>query len=156
MTPETHSGSVYAGYNQFYLFDADRPGDTAAPTFFSEEAFSSRLPIGTGVVGVMTSSYSHVPVVLETALAEPQFNSSQWAYVIEGPLSVSRGRIQIVGCPDAPTDLIAHVPPGDYIVRVCFSKIVEDGSDVEWNGDKYLLQVYPGTISGRRVIKARE
>jgi hypothetical protein len=152
MTPQKITGKAYAGNHQFYLFDADRRGNTAAPGFFDREAMETRLPIGRGVVGIMTSTDGEVPVTLESLEGEPTAEMSAWAHIVEAPLQVSKGRIQIVGCPDEPTQVMVNLPPGDYIVRVSFSKVIEGDSDL-WAGDSYQLQVYPGKIAGRRVLK---
>lgn len=39
---QTHEARVYAGYRQFYVFDADNRGDTGSTSFWSGDAFVSR------------------------------------------------------------------------------------------------------------------
>lgn len=153
MTPQKMSGRVYAGYQQFYVFDADHRGDTAASTFLVEDAFKSRLPLGRGVVGVLTSTYGEVPVTVETTLDEPSPDLIGWAHVIEAPLHLTKGKLHIVGCPDEPTNMLFQLPPGDYIVRVSFSLVIEKESN-EWAGDSYLIQIFPGKARGRQILKA--
>lgn len=144
---------VYAGYRQFYVMDADSPGDTGSVAFWTEEAFASRLPVEAGVVGVATDTYGEVPVTLEVLGAEPQMSPDDWDHVAEASLLVSAGRITLMGCPDEPTGLVVTVAPGRYRVRVCFAGLTSEPDEADYNGDSYLVQVWPSDLEGRRVVK---
>ena len=144
---------VYAGYRQFYICDADNPGDTGSLGFWDEEAFASRLPTETGVVGVATDTYGEVPVALEVLGTEPKTLLDDWDHVAETSLLVSAGRVTLCGCPDMPTGLIVTVTPGRYRVRVCFAGLSHEPPESDHHGDSYLIQVWPSDLEGRCVLK---
>jgi hypothetical protein len=150
---KTSETQVYAGYRQFYVVDADSPGDTGSVAFWTEEAFASRLPVEVGVVGVATDTYGAVPVTLEVLGAEPEVSLDDWDHIAEASLLVSAGRITLVGCPDEPSGLVVAVDPGRYRVRVCFSGLIPEPDEADYNGDSYLVQVWPSDLEGRRVLK---
>jgi hypothetical protein len=97
---------VYAGYRQFYVIDADSPGDTSSAAFWTEEAFASRLPVEAGVVGVATDTYGEVPVTLEALDVEPEVSLDDWDHIAEASLLISAGHITLMGCPDEPSGLV--------------------------------------------------
>ena len=144
---------VYAGYRQFYVVDADSPGDTGSAAFWTEEGFASRLPVEAGVVGVATDTYGEVPVKLEVLGAEPETSLDDWDHIAEASLLVSAGHITLLGCPDEPTGLVVAVAPGRHRVRVCFAGLTSEPDESEYNGDSYLVQVWPSDLEGRRVVK---
>ena len=144
---------VYAGYRQFYVIDADSPGDTGSVGFWTEAAFASRLPVEAGVVGVATDTYGEVPVTLEVFGAEPELFVDDWDHIAEASLLVSAGRITLMGCPDEPSGLVVAVAPGRYRVRVCFLGLIPEPDEAEYTGDSYLVQVWPSDLEGRRVLK---
>jgi hypothetical protein len=150
---QAHQVKAYAGYRQFYLLDADSPGDTGSPSFWTAEAFAARLPVAAGVVGVATDTYGEVPVTVEVLDAEPGAPTADWDHVAEASLSVSAGRIAVHGCPDEPTGLVVSVPPGCYRVRVCSAGLQPQPDELEYNGDSYLVQLWPSDLEERRVLK---
>jgi hypothetical protein len=150
---QTCETQVYAGYRQFYVIDADSPGDTGSVAFWTEEAFASRLPVEAGVVGVATDTYGEVPVTIEVLGAEPEMSFEDWDHIAEASLLVSAGRITVMGCPDEPSGLVVAVAPGRCRVRVCFAGLSSEPDEAAYNGDSYLVQVWPSDTEGRRVLK---
>jgi hypothetical protein len=143
----------YAGYRQFYLYDADSKGDTGSPEFWTEEALASRLPTQPGVVGVATDTYGEVPVTIEVLGSEPQVSLEPWDHVAETSLLLSGGRLLVAGCPDMPTDVTLSLTPGRYRLRVYSAGLTDDPNDLEYNGDNYLIQLWPSEDQDRVVLK---
>jgi hypothetical protein len=144
---------VYAGYRQFYVFDADEPGDTGSSAFWTLAATQARLPVEAGVVGVATDTDGQVPVTLEMLAAEPQLSLEGWDHVAEASLQLSAGHLTIYGCPDEPTGLVVDAPAGSYRVRVSSVGLSATPDQLEYNGDSYLVQVWPAEVADRRVLK---
>jgi hypothetical protein len=154
VTPATYQ--VYAGYRQFYLLDADSPGDTSSPDFWTPEAFTARLAVQPGVIGIGTDTYGEVPVTVEALDSEPALSAQAWDHVVEASLHVSTGRLALAPCPDSdsPVTRIA-IPPGWFRVRVHSAGLnAEPPSEVDHCGDSYLIQAWPSAPRERAVLKS--
>lgn len=106
-----------------------------------------------GVVGVFTDTYGEVPVTLQVFDAQPALSLDEWDHVAEASLFVAGGRICLYGCPDEPTGLVLDVAPGRYRVRVCFAGLKPAPDEFDYNGDSYLVQLWPSDLQERRVLK---
>lgn len=149
----SHSVRVYAGYRQFYLRDADRLSGSGDPSFWTEEAFRTRMPIAPGIVGAFTDTYGEVPVTLRVLDAAPALELAAFDHVVEGPLELSAGRAALEGCPDEPTGLVLTLPPGSCRVRISMMGLRPEPDETEYNGDSYIVEIWPAPAAERRVLK---
>jgi hypothetical protein len=136
---EKRFGLVLAGYNQFYVADDETGSVVGESTFWSKSAYDSRVAIGPGVVGVRTSSAVFVPVSI--GVSEREAVSSA-PYVVEAPLRITKGIVRVFGCPDHDPGIAVRVTPGDYTIRVEYSRVIEDGSEWWWHGDGYRITIF--------------
>lgn len=160
LVEEDYNYSVYASYHQFYLRDRQAPHDEGTPDFWTRDAFAARLALGRGLIGVHTESYGDVRVTVEVRKTEPPAGDlAAWDHVVEGPLTVTSGRMLVHGVDDAgleDTDPNVRarqfsLPPGSYRVRVYgagFSTVVAEQGD-----DAYRLVIWPAPVADRRVLK---
>ena len=148
---------VYAGYQQFYLRDVDQSGNTGSLAFLTEEASRARLPVEAGVVGVATDTDGEVPVTVEVLGSEPELFLERWDHVAEASLLLSAGHLTLEGClDDEPNRLVVAVPAGRYRVRVCSAGLKAQPDPLDYNGDSYVVQVWPSEVVGRLVLKQFE
>lgn len=150
----SHSVQVYAGYRQFYLRDADVPPGSGDPSFWAEEAFRTRMPVAPGIVGASTDTYGPVPVTLRALDTEPQPDLEAFDHVVEGPLELSAGRASLEGCPDEPTGIVLALSPGSHRVRISMAGLRPEPDETEYNGDSYLVEIWPAPAAERRVLKS--
>lgn len=128
-----HILDLYADYNQFYLGDASFQADTAAPDFWSADAFARKLAISPpGLIGVGTVRYDTVPVVVEVHSTPPMEKQGQWDHVVEASLELPSGRLVIDGCTSYRPETSPHIElsPGTYRVRICYAG--QDTVDEDW------------------------
>jgi len=148
---------IYADYYQFYIHDADRPGDTGDSGFWTDEAFDNRLAVVPGTIGIGTASYDFVDVLVEIHDADPDLVLTEWDHVAEADLDVPSGRIVVAGCLDSLADPVEafDVQPGHYRVRCCYANLaaVSDGAGDQPGGDWYLVQSWPATPAPPSVLK---
>jgi len=111
----------YADYNQFYLGDSEFEPHTDDPGFWSKEAFDRGLAVSPpSMLGVGTSRYDVVPVVVELAERAPPEDGEEWDRIVEASLEVPSGRLAIDGCISyrPATSPQIKLAPGTYRVRV--------------------------------------
>jgi hypothetical protein len=155
MASRIGSYKVYAGYRQFYVLDPGSFGDTGSADFWTQEAFDLRLAVEQGVIGIGTDTYGEVPVTIEMLDTEPMLSLEPWDHVVEASLQLSRGRLEIVPCPDydRPAASLA-LTPGWVRVRVHYAGLhVEPPSQVDYCGDSYLIQAWPSKPRERVLLK---
>jgi len=142
---------LYADYYQFYIGDSGTEPDTASPDFWSEWALENRLPVGPGIVGVGTSSYDFVNVVVDITDAAPVDDFQEWDQVAEASLDVTSGGIAIDGCLSyVEAEVKIRVAPGTYRVRIYYGNLAEEGAD------HYRLVLWPHEYAEPRVLKKYE
>ena len=74
MLLEQREQQLYADYNQFYVQDSNAPGNTGDPAFWTERAFSDKLALVDGIIGIGTVTYGDVRVRSEVHDSAPQFD----------------------------------------------------------------------------------
>lgn len=128
----TFAFSLYADHYQFYIGDSWSEADTAAPEFWSDDAFARRLAVGDGLLAVGTEVYGTVPVVVELFDCAPIDDLRGWDHVVEASLDVPSGLIAIDGCLNyVPKDLphigyrspVLEVAPGVYRARIYYGNL---------------------------------
>jgi hypothetical protein len=138
-----YSFSVPANYRQFYLIDSLATGSTAAPDFWTTEAFHDRVATNHGIIGVRTESEFDVPLVIELYEAKPDVDDKGWDHITEASLQAGGGNLLIYGCPDEKVGYVA-LERGTYRVRVYYgnldSVVGEDYGDT--GKDHYKLSLW--------------
>ena len=151
MILESRQQKLYASHHQFYIEDAQAPGDTGDPSFWTREASEDALATIQGTLGIGTGSYATVQVTTEIHDTEPPVQLDDWDHVTEAGLEITSGVLQVIGClEDAGEEFT--VAPGSYRVRCCHANLAgsaEFGEGEDW----YLVQVWPSEDGSRQVLK---
>lgn len=144
--------SFDTAFNQFYIVDKGVMPNTGSDTFWSEEAFTDRVAIEEGVLGISTSSYGPVKgklYLLDSLEADIDFN--KFDHVVEASIQISSGVMQLVDCPNFSVEMELNLLPGSYRVRV-YSLNLEMIEDDEGN-DFYIIEVWQEDEKSKRVLK---
>lgn len=147
------SGQVYVGYRQFYISDLEAPGDTASSNFWTQSAFDARLAVEQGGIGIATDTYGDIPFTIEVWDAEPKLRLEQFDHIAEASLFLSAGRLAVEGCPDGPTGVELSMGVGWHRIRVNSAGLQANFSEIEYNSDSYLIQIWPAEKAERVVLK---
>ena len=167
----TYTFEVYADHSQFYVGDSAFDGDTAADTFWNDEAFARRLAIAPpSLIGVSTDLYGTVPVMIEVRQTAPGDDTAGWDHVVEASLELPSGRLAIDGCldyrPEASRYAMAEhetsphisVSPGSYRVRVYYGNLdsihevtTPDGV-AEVSDEHYRLVLWPALYGEHNLL----
>jgi hypothetical protein len=129
MTPDGSAHydlTVYAEYSQFYLGDSAFNADTGSPDFWSPDAIQRRLAVARpSLIGVGTSRYDDVPVVVDVLAAPPSDDLDAWDQVVEASIEVPTGRLVIDGPISwQPGDSFeVDLAPGTYRARVYYGGV---------------------------------
>jgi hypothetical protein len=142
---------VYASHHQFYVQDSAALGNTAEPSFWTEDAVNDRIAIADGIVGVGTGSFGFVKVKLEVHNSKPPLRLSQWDHVTEAGLKVRSKIVLVFGCL-SDTGVFFRVYHEGYRVRCCHANLAESVEHGD-GGDRYLVQMWPGSYTGVHVLK---
>jgi len=141
-------------YNQFYLYDKGSPGETGSEDFWTAEAFSDRLAMKSGILGIGTQSYGHIKAeLLILNKATQTTNYRQYDHVVEGGLEIKSGVLQVLDCPNSKVELAVNLRPGTYRVRVYSSGIVNTDMDESEGHDLYKIEIWPDRNIERKVLK---
>lgn len=155
--PMKYLFNFYTSYNQFYFFDKGSNGDTGSDNFWTEKAFSDRLALEDGVVGVRTESWGDIKGELEILEKRPEdvdYRGSD--HVIEGGIDIQSGELQIINCPDNDLVLSLKVNPGKYTIRVYgsnFDTVEETDMINDADNDYYRIEIWKSDDLERRVLK---
>lgn len=153
---EVHRLSFYTSYRQFYLVDRDFQYDEASPDFWTDEALKRGMAVGTGVLGVGTSSYGHIRCFFQVSDSEPTLPLAPWQRVVEASIHLTNGRYAILDCPDSVVNHEGACPPGDYRLRVYgafLDQLVEDTAGDDYF-DFYWLVLWPARYAEPRTLKS--
>lgn len=142
--------SVFADYNQFYVWDPGTSGRTA-PEDWTENDVANRAKVAPGVVVICPVRNMAVPVEVGIWRSEPQMIFNVWQHVIEAPLS-SNGLIEIHECTGGALACFS-VEPGEYTVRALFRGLDTLSADGLEGEDFYEIQIWKSSHSGLRVIR---
>ena len=145
---------LYADHTQFYVVDAgafaaeDDDGDV------DRASLEDRIAVRPGSLTIFTATYGYVRVVVER-LAEPAGNDlALYDHVVEAPFAATSGRISVLAVTEVEAELM--VPPGEYVARIAWSGV--EGADERDPPpddplETILIQLWPGHVSERRVVK---
>ena len=147
---QRQSFTVFADYNQFYLWDKEVSPD--APEDYTDEDVENRIKVGRNVVVIQPERNVQVPVSLEVHGEEPGFDFGDWDHIAEASLHLPSGQLEVHECTGG---AVAHLrlQPGWYRVRSFhggLSTIREYGLE---GNDHYLTVLWPAPESEVRVLK---
>lgn len=133
MDTQTYRFELFADYFQFYLLD-DK-GFPNVANIWTKDSFSRKLAVGEGIIVTGTARNMNVPVTIKIQHKEPMLELDKWDKVNECSLTVTSGKIVVMGA----TDLYNNAPrinvqPGIYRVRVHYGSLdnlSEDGLEGE-------------------------
>ncbi|MFD2601190.1 hypothetical protein [Flavobacterium suzhouense] len=152
-----HYFNFYTSYNQFYLGDEGNKGDTGSSNFWTEKAFSDRLALENGVVGVGIQSWGDVKGEIEILENAPENTDyEQYDHVVEGGINIRSGELQIIDCPNGSLELSLKVDPGNYRIRVYGSNFISvEESDLanDTDNDYYRIEIWQSNDLERKVLK---
>ena len=84
-----HLLSVFADYNQFYIWDAG--ANPTAPVDYTDDDVRRMVKVGPSVVVVQPVRNMRVPVEFEVYEQDPGFVRAEWDHVAECGLSLPTG-----------------------------------------------------------------
>lgn len=150
----------YTQYNQFYVADKNAAGNTGSFNFWSDKAFSDRLALENGIIGVSTQSYGNIKGEIE-ALEKPNptIDYSKYDHIVEGGIDIKSGELQILNSPDSNIELTLNVNPGKYRVRVYSSNLrsVKENDEPHYtDNDYYRIELWKNDDMKRKVLKQYE
>jgi hypothetical protein len=150
--------TVYADYHQFYVEDAQTDAaQSAAPEFWSQEAFNRGLAIGRDMIAVGTARYGNVQVELEIAAQEPETDLTAWDQVNECSIELHSGTLLVRGCTqDTESAPRIEATPGTYRARVGYANLDVDDPEAPNGDDHYRVVLWPGEPIEPRVLKMYE
>jgi hypothetical protein len=156
MTPARIELVLYADHSQFYVGDpaAYGDGDGDEDAGLDSASLEERLAVQPGSLTVLTATYGYVRVVVERLEERPSDDLAAYDHVVEAPFTVASGRVTVVAVTEAKGELA--VPPGDYVTRVAWSGVEgADERDPEPDDplETLLIQLWPGSVAERRVLK---
>ncbi len=155
---KAHKFTVYADYHQFYVEDAQTDiAQSAAPEFWSQEAFERGLAVTRDMIAVGTARYGLVQVELEIADSEPDAELEAWDQVNECSIELHSGTLLVRGCTqEVESAQRFEVTPGVYRARIFYGNLDTDDTDAEHGDDVYRVVLWPGDAIAPRVLKMYE
>jgi hypothetical protein len=154
MSPARIDLVLYADHNQFYVSDPAAYGDGDEDGGLDRAALEEHLAVQPGSLTVLTATYGYARVIVEHLEQRPSDELAVYDHVVEAPFIVGSGRVCVVAVTEAMGEL--DVPPGDYVARVAWSGVEgADQRDPEPDEplETLLIQLWPGSIGERRVLK---
>ncbi|MEU0617871.1 hypothetical protein [Streptomyces albogriseolus] len=150
--------TLFADYFQIHVSDADSDGDLSGA--WTEQAVVDHRAIAHDALGIGTAVNDNVSVTVAVLPQEPVDDSAEFDHVVEASLSVSLGRLTVLGCTDyAPDAAVFEVPPGWNRVRVSRGNVARaTQADIDFEEsleaiEKIRVQVWPAAKLPARVIK---
>ncbi len=150
-----HQLSIFTQYRQFYIVDKDAglEHNTPNPDFWNNSAFSDRLAIDNGILGVAVENDEAIANI-EIELLESKITDEDCAdfdHVVEGSLEIKSGILQIQDCPNSNVELEINVVPSWYRIRI--SSLNFNKANQENPEDKYIIKIWKENYSERKVFK---
>lgn len=149
--------NFYTSYNQFYLADKYTNANTGSEDFWTEKAFSDRLALEKGIIGVGIQSWGDVKGELHLLNVPSEvIDYSLYDHVVEGGINIQSGELQILNCPDGNLELSLKVNPGIYRIRVCgsnFASVEESDLANDTDNDYYRIEIWKSDDMERKVLK---
>ncbi|GAT61889.1 hypothetical protein [Paludibacter jiangxiensis] len=147
----------YTEYNQFYIHDKNYVGDTSDSDFWSEEAYSGRLAIRNGILGVGTQCYGNVKGEINILYEQlPNNNFDQYDHIVEAGIEIHGGEIQISGCTSNYSEVRIKINNGKYRVRIYSSNlasVLEPDLAHDTDDDFYKIEVWTDENMERKILK---
>lgn len=142
--------SIFADYNQFYLWDKRISPD--APDDYADSDIERKIKAAPNVVVIQPERNMEVPVELEITNAEPYLNLEGWDHVAEASLELPSGHLEVHECTGGPIDEIV-LAPGIYRVHAYFGGLGELSEDRLEGNDHYRLVIWPAPFAPITVLK---
>ena len=142
--------SVFANFNQFYLWD--RQVDPDVPDEGTDSDVENRLASAPHVVVVRTERSFEVPVTVEIHDSEPAFDATRWDHIAEASLHLPGGELEVHECAGGPVAFF-RVSPGWYRVRSFHGGFDSINHRTDEGDDHYLVVLWPAPPSALRVVK---
>lgn len=144
--------NFYTEYHQFYIADKESPKETDKDSFWTDEAFLSRLAIEDGILGIRLECYG--PFKGELTILDrkkDQIEYDQYDHIVEGGVNVQSGILQILDCASLLVKLEMPVMTGKYRARVYSLNL--DTVKGDSGDDYYKIELWPDTNMERIVLK---
>ena len=148
--------NFYTQYNQFYLEDKEKKTEINPSTFWSEEAFNSKLALEKGIAGIGTHSYGNIKGEIEV-LQKPTTNINYDLYdnIVGGSIDIESGELQSLDCPNNQVEFSLKLKPGKYRIRIYgsnFASVEETDLANDTDNDFYRIEVWPDDNDMERKI----
>ncbi|MGI5133713.1 hypothetical protein [Streptomyces sp. CA-106110] len=150
--------TLFAGYFQIHVVDADSDGDLSDA--WTDQAVADHLAVAQDALGIGTTVNVNVSVMVAVLHQEPDDDSAEFDHVVEASLDVSLGRVMVLGCTDyAPEAATFEVLPGWNRVRVSRSNLSRaaeadiDSDESPETTEKIRIQMWPAPELPSKVIK---
>lgn len=138
--------NFYTQYHQFYIAGG------ISPTELNDNGYEERLGIYNNFLIVYTECYG--PVKGEISILKERNDSIDYRlydHIVEGGLTVTNGKIQILDCPNDSIELEIPVKSSTYRVRIYSSNLSSvDGDEGE---DFYKIEIWEDDNLERKVLK---
>ncbi len=128
---------------------------------FRPEASRDGVAHAPSTIAFNTDTSGSVPVDVEFLETPPTLSLEKWDDVFETSIDICSGRLHVLesaGCGRMDAVKTFEVEPGNYVIRV-FSRGLSktaylfDQDGKYWFSEEYLLQLWPGPVIERTVLK---
>jgi len=141
-------------HNQFYIIDEAYQKNVPSYNFWNTEAFSYRLAVEEGIVGVLTLSYGHIKGEIKILDKENDLiDFIKYDHIVEGGLDVKSGILQVIDCPTSKVSCQIKLEPGLYRIRIYSSGFKDTDMDEMESNDYYIIEIWPGKALERKILK---
>ncbi|WP_369765222.1 hypothetical protein [Flavobacterium sp. WC2429] len=140
-------------YGQFYIADKNAKGNTGSEKFWTDEAFTDRLAIEDGIIGVgIANDEGIVNCEFEILDSESLIKDfAEFDHVVEASINIHSGILQVLDCPNSEIEIEVEIENGAYIIRV-YSLNLETAFD-ENPSDYYKIEMWKEINSKRNVLQ---
>ena len=138
-------------YNQFFIQDKNSAHDTGSPNFWNPDTYEDRMAVGDQILGVGTETSGGINVelyMLDSQVVDT-YNFEHYSHIVEGPIALKSGTLQILNCPDNEVKLEIKLNPGEYRVRV-YTALEDNTSDY----DLYKIEIWKENLKPSKVLKS--
>ncbi len=140
-------------FGQFFIKDKNVIGNTGSENFWSNEAFSNKLAVEEGILGVSIAN-DEGKVKCEFKILDSKnsiIDFSHFDHVVEASIKVNSGVLQVLDCPHSEIELETVIEKGDYRVRVYFLNLNSANDEIPI--DFYKIEMWKEVYSERNVLK---
>jgi len=140
---------IFADYFQFYLQDSE---ERLVPEIWTEIDIQNRAKFAEGIVVICPVRNMSVPVEVSIWDSKPHYLIAQWQHIVELPLQLEKGCLEIHECTGGELARFAIVA-GNYTVRALFRGLNTLSEDGLKGDDFYEIQIWPHKLEALRVLK---